>query len=93
MYYRHPEMHFKTPQASSRKSETETDVLLEGLQETHRVPRENLLETQEKQAKNAGGKEITFEVGDRVWHITRHFRTTRPWKKVRLHAHWTVYSE
>ena len=82
VYHRHPEMQFKTPKASSLKSETEADVLLEGLEETHRVLRENLLEAQEKQTKYAGGKEITFEVGDRVWLSTRHFRTTRPSKKL-----------
>jgi hypothetical protein len=82
VYHRNPEMQFKTPKASSLKSETEADVLLEGLEETHRVLRENLLEAQEKQTKYAGGKEITFEVGDRVWLSTRHFRTTRPSKKL-----------
>jgi hypothetical protein len=59
-------------------SETEGDVLLEGLEETHRVLHENLLEAQEKQTKNAVGKEITFDVGDRVWLSTRHFHPTRP---------------
>jgi len=51
MYHRHPEMQFKTPKATSLKSETQADVLLEGLAETHRVLRENLLEAQEKQTK------------------------------------------
>jgi hypothetical protein len=82
VYHRNPEMQFKTPKASSLKSETEADVLLEGLEETHRVLRENLLQAKEKQTKYAGGKEITFEVGDRVWLSTRHFRTTRPSKKL-----------
>jgi hypothetical protein len=82
VYHQHPEMQFKTPKASSLKSETEADVLLEGIEETHRVLRENLLEAQEKQMKYAGGKEITFEVGDGVWLSTRHFRTTRSSKKL-----------
>ena len=82
VYYWHHEMQFKTPKATSLKSETQADVLLEGLDETHLVLRENLLEAQEKQTKYAGGKEITFEVGDRVWLSSRHFRTTRPSKKL-----------
>jgi len=32
--------------------------------------------------KYAGGKEVVFEVGDKVWLSTRHFRTTRLWKKL-----------
>jgi hypothetical protein len=82
VYHRHPEMQFETPKASSLKSETEADVLLEGLEATHPVLRENLLEAQEKQTKYARGKEITFQVGDRVWLSTRHFRTTRASEKL-----------
>jgi hypothetical protein len=82
VYHRHPEMQFKMPKASSLKSETEADVLLEGLKETHRVLRDNLLEAQENQTKYAAGKEIAFEVGGRVWLSTRPFRTTRPSKKL-----------
>jgi len=32
--------------------------------------------------KYAGGNEITFKVGDRVWLSAKHFRTTRPSKKL-----------
>jgi hypothetical protein len=70
------------PKATSLKSETQTDILRKGLEETHLVLREDTLEDLEKQTKYAGGKEITFEVGDRVWLSTGHFRTNRPSKKL-----------
>jgi len=82
VYHRHPEMKFKKPKATNLKTETQADVLPQGLEETHRVLRGNLLEAQGKQTKYAGGKEITFEVEDRVSLSTRHFRTNRPWKKL-----------
>jgi len=66
VYHRHLEMQFQTLKASSLKSETEVDILLEGLEETHRVHQQNLFETQKQRTKYAGGKEITFEVGYRV---------------------------
>jgi len=82
VYHRHPEMQFKTPKATSLRSETRADVLFKWLEETHRVLCENLLEAQVKQTKYTARKEITFEVGDRVWLPTRHFRTNRPSKKL-----------
>jgi hypothetical protein len=41
-----------------------------------------LLHVQQRQTQYAGGKQITFEVGDQVWLSTKHFRTTRPSKKL-----------
>jgi hypothetical protein len=82
VYDRHPEMQFKTLKPNSLTWETHADVLFEGLEQTHRVPRENLLEAQVKQMMYAGRKEITFEVGDRVWLSTRHLYTNRPSKKL-----------
>jgi hypothetical protein len=83
VYHRHPEMQFKGPNAPANpKSEIQADAVLDGLEETHRLLRESILDSQERQTKYAGGKEITFEVGDRVWLSTKHFRTTRPSKKL-----------
>jgi len=93
VYHRHPEMQFKTPKATSLKSENQADVLLEGLEQTHWVLWGNLLEAQEKQTKYAGGKEITFEVGDRVWLWTRHFRTKQAFEETRPQACWNVYGK
>ena len=82
MYHRNAEMQFKAPKVSHLKSEDRADATLEGLAETHRTLRENILEAQQRQTKYAGGTEITFNVGDRVWLSTRHFRTTRTSKKL-----------
>jgi hypothetical protein len=77
-------MQFKAPKppASHLKSEIQADAVLEGLEETHRVLRKNLLEAQKRQSKYAGGKEITFKVGDKDGLSTKHPRTTRPSKKL-----------
>jgi hypothetical protein len=75
-------MQFKMLNATNFNAETQADVLLVGLEATHRVLQENLLKAQEKQTKCTGRKEITFEVGDRVWLSTRHFRTHTPSKKL-----------
>ena len=83
VYHRHPKKQFRAPKAPANlTSEVQADAVLEGLKETHRILRENLLDAQERQTKYSGGKEITFEVGDRVWLSTKHFRTTRPSKKL-----------
>ena len=80
MNHRNPEMQFKATQVSNQESENQTDATLEGLAETHRTLCENILEAQQRQTKYARRKEITFDVGDKVWLSTKHFRTTRPSK-------------
>jgi hypothetical protein len=83
VYHRNPQMQFKAPNApADLKSEIEAAAVLEGLEETHQILRENLLQAQQRQTKYAGGKQITFEVGDQVWLSTKRFRTTRPSKKL-----------
>ena len=84
LYHRNPQMQFKAPKvpASHLKSQIEADSVLEGLEETHRILRENFLKAQQKKKKYAGCKQIIFEVGDQVWLSTKHFRTTRPSKKL-----------
>jgi hypothetical protein len=82
-YHYHPPMQFKPPKAPSNlRSEVLADAMVSGMEETHRLLRESLLEAQVRQSKYAGGKDLTFEVGNKVWLSTRHFRTTRPLKKL-----------
>jgi hypothetical protein len=82
-YHYHPVMQFKAPkQRSSLKSEIQADTFAAGLEETHKTLRRNLQEAQAGQTKYAGGKDVVFEVEDKVWLSTRHFRTTRPSKKL-----------
>jgi hypothetical protein len=64
----HPPMQFKPPKASSNmRSEILGDATVLGMEETHRLLRENLLEAQVWQSKYAGGNDVTFEVWNRVW--------------------------
>jgi hypothetical protein len=82
-YHYHPVMQFKAPkQPSSLNSELQADTFAAGLEEIHKTLRKNLKEAQARQTKYAGGKEVVFEVGDKVWLSTRHFRTTRTSKKL-----------
>jgi hypothetical protein len=81
-YNYHPPLQFKAPKApSNMRSEIQADTMTAALAETHQKLRENLLEAQERQAKYAGGKQVTIEVGDKVWLSTRNICTTRPTKK------------
>jgi len=87
-YHYHPVMQFKAQKQPSRlQSEIQADTFAAGLEETHQTLCWNLQEAQARQMKYAGGKEVVFEVGDKVWLSTRHFRTTRPSKK--LDYKWT----
>jgi hypothetical protein len=52
-----------------------------GMEETHRILWQNIMEAQIGQTKYAGGKEMTLVVGDKVWLSTRNLKTSRPSKK------------
>jgi hypothetical protein len=82
-YHYHPVMQFKAlKQPSSMNSEIKADTFAAGLEETHQTLRKNWQEAQAIQTKYAGGKEVVFEVGDKVWLSTRHLRMTRLPKKL-----------
>jgi hypothetical protein len=68
--------------SSNLRSEIVADATVSGMKETHRLLQQSMLEAQVQQSKYAGGKDMTFEVGNNVWLSTRHFRTTRPLKKL-----------
>jgi len=76
MYHRNAEMQFKVLKASYQRSENHMDPIHEGLAGTHRTLRENILEAQQCQTKYAWRKEITFNTGDNVWHLTKQFQMT-----------------
>jgi len=81
-------MQFKAPkQPCSLNPEIQAAMFAAGLEETPQTLRKNLQEAQVNQPKDTGGKEVVFDVGDKVWLSTRHFRTTRPSKK--LDYKWT----
>jgi hypothetical protein len=83
VYHCHSEMQFKEPKGPANfKSEIQADAVLGGLEETHRLLRQSILDEQEPQTKYAGGKEFTFKVGNIVWLSTKHFRTLWPSKNL-----------
>jgi hypothetical protein len=72
-YHYHTPMQFKPlKDPSNMRSEILADATVSGIEETHRHPRESLLEAQAWQSKYAVGKEVTFEVRNKVWLSTRH---------------------
>jgi hypothetical protein len=82
-YHYHPVMQFKaTNQRSSLNSETEAATSAAGMEGTHQTLRKNFQKAQANQTKYGGAEEVVFEAGDKVWLSTRHFRTTRPSKKL-----------
>jgi hypothetical protein len=82
-YHYHPPMQFKPPKApSNMRLETLADTTVSGMEETHRLLQERLLEAQAWQSKYSGGKDVTIEVGNIMWLSTRHFRTTGQSKKL-----------
>jgi len=81
-YNYHPTMQFKPPKDPSFRSQVQADLWMAGLEETHRILSENIIEAQERQTKYTGGKEMTFVVGDKVWLSTRNLKTSRPSKKL-----------
>jgi len=82
-YHYHLVMEFEAPkQPSSLNLVIQADTFAAGLEQTHQTLRKNLQEAQASQTKYAGGKEVAFEVGNKIWLSTRHFQTTRPSKKL-----------
>jgi hypothetical protein len=83
-YGYHPEMHIKLPKESllSFRSKKAADERLGKLQAARNRLRESILEAQERQTRYADGKEMTFEVGDKVWLSAKHIQTARPLKKL-----------
>jgi len=79
----HPPMQFKPPKAPSNlRSEILVDATVSGMEETHRLLWGSLLEAQVWQSTYAGRKDVNIKVGNKLWLSTRHFRTTRPSKKL-----------
>jgi len=72
-YHYNPTMQFKPPKEPIFRSRIQADTWAEGLEKTHRLLRENSEEAQARQSKYAGGKDVTFKVGEKVWLSTRHF--------------------
>jgi hypothetical protein len=59
-------MHFKPPKDAWFRSERAADERLGKLQAARNGLRECILGAQERQMRYPGGKEMTFEVGDKV---------------------------
>jgi hypothetical protein len=83
-YGYHTEMHFTVPKESlpSFSFEKAADEQHGKLQAARDRLRESILEAQERQTRYASGKEMMFEVGDKVWLSAKHIQTARPSKKL-----------
>jgi hypothetical protein len=67
-YHYHPPMQFKPLKASTdMKSDILADTTVLGMEDTHQLHWEGLLETLVRQAEYAGGMDVTFEVRNKVW--------------------------
>jgi hypothetical protein len=53
-----------------------------GVEETHRILQDTIIEAQERQRKSAGGNDMTLVVGIKVWLSARNLKTSRPSKKL-----------
>ena len=63
-------------------SQKSADAYVQVLEGTHAVLRENLAKAQDRQSKYAGGKDIEFEIGEKVWLSARNIKTARSSKKL-----------
>jgi hypothetical protein len=66
MYHWNPKLQFKAPMVSHLKLQSHVDTMLEGLALTHQTHRENILEVQQRPTWYSSGKEIMFNIGDKV---------------------------
>jgi hypothetical protein len=80
-YHYHPPMLFTPPKAPSNwRFNLLGDAMVSGIEETHRLLRESLLEAQVRQSQYLGRMDVTLKVGNKVCVLTRHSRTGRPSK-------------
>lgn len=78
-YHSHPWMQLEPPKVTLNfRTEIWADTMAVGLEVSHLLLKEILLEDQTGQSKNARGKEMTLVLVDKLWLSTRNFRTTRP---------------
>jgi hypothetical protein len=86
MYGMHPRMHSVLPTVRGTRrilpSERAADNYAIKLEELRERLKRNILDAQERQSKYAKGKEMTFNIGDKVWLSTKHIKTARLSKKL-----------
>src|SRR5437588_6499357 len=82
MHGTHPRMHIAPVAPSHLRSDWTTDEYVAKIDELREQLRKNILDAQERQTKYAGGKEMIFNVGDKVWLSTKHIKTARASKKL-----------
>jgi len=75
-------MQFKCPKDPSFRWQVQAESWMAGVEETHQILQENIIKVQKRQPKYAGGKDMTFAVGDTVWLSTRNLKTSRPSMKL-----------
>jgi hypothetical protein len=82
-YSYHPAMLFKPLKAASNiRSARLVDPTEPGMEETHPLHRDSVLDAEVRQSKDAGRKELTFEIGNKVQLSTRILQMTRLLKQL-----------
>ena len=86
-YGYNPELQFKKPRipgevAKDLRSQRLAQTFTDKVQERHGTLKQNLAEAQTHQTKYAKGKDIEFEVREKVWLSMRNIRTSRISKKL-----------
>jgi hypothetical protein len=82
LYGMHPRMQIAPFVTSHIRLERSADEYAAKIGEVREQLRKNILDAQERQTKYAKGKEMLFNVGDKVWLSTRHIKTARLSKKL-----------
>jgi hypothetical protein len=81
-YGYHPRMQFRPPKPSTVLKALSADRFIQRLRESHDQLRLSILDAQKQHNKHAGGKDVHFTVGDKVWLSTKNIRTARQSKKL-----------
>jgi hypothetical protein len=84
-YGYHPKMHLKMPNEAPEariRPENAAAERLGRLQTSRDRLQESILGAQARQTRYAGGNQMVFEVGDRVWLSAKHIQMARPSKEL-----------
>jgi len=74
-------MHLKPPKDPRFRLQGQSNSWMVGVEGTHKILQEYIIEAQEKQTNYASRNVMMFAVGVRVWLLSRNLKTSRPSKR------------